>query len=125
MSLPLADAERLRNAAALFDAARYHEAHEKLDELWEATSGPDADFYKGLIQAAICLHHWQLGNLEGARKLYSGQRKFLAAYLPNHLGLDVQRFLDEMQLALAPLLRAAPGARVPFEHERRPRLALA
>lgn len=119
------DAQRLRAALELFDAGHYHEAHEVLDELWEATSGPDADFYKGLIQAAICLHHWTEGNLEGARKLYSGHRKFLAAYLPAHLGLDVAALLAEMQRALAPVLRARLDARVPFEHATRPRVRCA
>lgn len=113
---------RLRAALELFDAGRYHDAHEVLDELWEATSGPDADFYKGLIQAAICLHHWTEGNLEGARKLYTGHRKFLAAYLPAHLGLDVAALLAEMQRALAPVLRAKPDARVPFDAATRPRV---
>ncbi|TAJ08076.1 MAG: DUF309 domain-containing protein [Planctomycetota bacterium] len=119
------DAQQLRAALELFDAGRYHDSHEVLDELWEATSGPDADFYKGLIQAAICLHHWTEGNLEGARKLYTGHRKFLAAYLPAHLGLDVAALLAEMQRALAPVLRAKSDARVPFDPAARPRVRYA
>jgi predicted metal-dependent hydrolase len=114
--------ERLQAAVRLFDSGRYHAAHEELDELWEATSGADADFYKGLIQAAICLHHWSEGNLEGARKLYSGHRRYLAAYLPAHRGIDLAAFLAGMQRALAPVLRARPGEPVPFPSADRPRL---
>lgn len=116
---------RLEAAVRLFDSGRYHAAHEELDELWEATSGADADFYKGLIQAAICLHHWSEGNLEGARKLYSGHRRYLAAYLPAHAGLDLAAFLAGMQRALAPVLRARAGEAVPFPAEARPRLGRA
>jgi len=115
--------ERLQAAVRLFDSGRYHAAHEELDELWEATSGPDSDFYKGLIQAAICLHHWSEGNLEGARKLYSGHRRYLAAYLPAHRGIDLAAFLASMQRALAPVLRARTGEAVPFPNDARPRLA--
>lgn len=107
-----------------FDAGKYHAAHEVLDELWEGTQGPDADFYKGLLQAAIAMHHFERGNLEGARKLYSGHRRYLAPYLPSHLGLDVAGLLSEMQRVLRPVLRARPGETVAFDRDRRPRLAL-
>jgi predicted metal-dependent hydrolase len=105
---------RLARAIRLFDAERYHAAHEELEQLWLETSGADSDFYKGLIQAAICLHHWQAGNLDGARRLYAGHRRCLAPYLPRHRGIDVERFLAAMQSALRPVVRAAAGEVVPF-----------
>ena len=113
----------LRQAIELFDAADYHEAHEVLDELWEGTHGEHADFYKGLIQAAICMYHFSRGNLDGARKLYRGHRRYLAAYLPHHLGLDVQGLLGEMQRCLGPVLRAGADDTVAFEPDQRPRPA--
>lgn len=125
MALPDSAADDgLREAARLFNAADYHAAHEVLDELWEGTHGPDSDFYKGLIQASICMHHFARGNLAGARKLYSGHRRYLAPYLPRHRGVDVAALLAEMQRALRPALRARPGERVAFVEAERPRLAL-
>lgn len=109
-------------AADLFNRERYLASHELLDELWEATEGEAADFYKGLIQAAICLHHWQEKNPEGARKLYSGHRRCLSGYLPSYRGVDVAGFLLSMEAALAPLLRARPGAEPPFGAAPPPRL---
>ena len=117
-------AARLREAAELFNAARYHDAHEVLDLLWEESGGADSDFYKGLIQAAIALHHHQGGNFEGARRLYSGHRQHLGGYLPRHLGLDVGDFLAQMQAALLPVVRAREGEEPPFDAARRPRLEL-
>ena len=55
-------------AIELFDGGRYLAAHELLEELWEETEGAEANFYKGLIQAAIALHHFREGNLEGAAR---------------------------------------------------------
>ena len=112
----------LARAAALFNAGRYHEAHEVLDELWDASSQADSDFLKGLIQACIALHHASGGNPDGARKLHSGQRQYLGPYLPRHRGLDVARFLADMQAALAPILRAAPGREPPFDPASAPRM---
>ena len=118
---PTLDSE-LRRAAALFDAGDYHEAHEVLDELWEHASARDSDFLKGLIQACIALHHYRAGNCDGARKLYSGHRQYLAGYLPAHRGLDVARLLADMQSTLAGVLRSRPGQEPAFELEKRPRL---
>jgi len=114
----------LDRAARLFNDGAYHEAHEVLDELWENSTQRDADFFKGLIQACIALHHYQRGNPEGARKLYSGHRQYLAAYGPSYRGLDVTRFLGEMQASLSGVLRARVGQELPFDPARRPRLEL-
>jgi len=112
----------LARAARLFDAASYHEAHEVLDALWEEAAPAEQDFFKGLIQACIALHHHQLGNADGARKLYSGHRRYLARFLPAHRGVDVAAFLGDMQAFLAPLLQARPGDEPAFELERAPRM---
>ncbi len=124
MSDERAIAAALRHAAELFNGGSYHEAHEVLDEQWDVASARDSDFFKGLIQACIALHHYQLGNPDGARKLYSGHRQYLGPYLPAHRGVDVARFMAAMQASFAPLLRARPGAEPPYEASRAPRLEL-
>ena len=97
----------LRAAVQLFDRGEYLAAHEVLDELWAATTGPEADFYKGLIQASIALHHLEQGNPTGARKLEKGTRRLLAGYLPSHLGVDLTLFLEQLQRTV----RGATGSR--------------
>lgn len=90
-------AATLAAAVTLFDGGRYLAAHELFEELWEATEGDDSDFYKGLVQAAVALHHLAAGNAEGAARLHSSHRALLARYQPEHLGLEVGRFLEEMR----------------------------
>ena len=114
----------LRAAVSLFNETRYLAAHELFEELWESTEGESSDFYKGLIQATICLHHYQEGNPSGARKLYSGHRRYLAAYRPSHLGIDVEDFLQTMQRALGPLVRARAGEEPTFDPDARPLLEI-
>ncbi|MEM7517859.1 MAG: DUF309 domain-containing protein [Planctomycetota bacterium] len=112
----------LRAGIELFDEGRYHEAHEAFERPWLSGAGEDEDFYKGLIQASICLHHFSRGELDGAAKLYSGHRRLLAAYLPQHHSVELTRFLGEMQQCLRPVLRRAPEDRIPFDPQTRPRL---
>jgi len=122
MSDPDAMAALLREGVQLFNDAEYLEAHEVLEELWESGFGESADFYKGLLQASIALHHFQRGNLDGARKLYRGHRRYLATYLPSHQGLAVSQLLEDMQAFLQPVIRAAADASIPFERESRPQM---
>ncbi len=114
-------AQALADGIAHFDDADYHAAHEDFERCWLANEAGDADFYKGLIQASICMHHFQRGNIEGARKLYSGHRKLLGAYLPAPGGVDVAAFLAEMQRALSAVLRAREDPPA-FDRASRPRL---
>lgn len=111
-----------RAAVELFNDARFLAAHELFDELWEAGEGVDSEFYKGLVQASVALHHFEEGNLEGATRLYRGHRRSLASFLPEHNGLDVAGFLQAMQACLQPVLRRDPEAR--WDGEKRPRMVL-
>lgn len=72
----------LAEGLRLFNEGSYHAAHEEFERCWLKNEAGDADFFKGLIQAAICMHHFQRENMDGARKLYSGHRRLLGAFLP-------------------------------------------
>ena len=98
----------LSAAVRLFNEGQYLAAHELFEELWEAGEGGDADFYKGLIQAAIALHHLEDENSKGAAKLYGGHRRYLGRFLPTHCSLDIERFLADMQSFFGPILRGDP-----------------
>ena len=105
----------LEAARTLFNEGRFLAAHELFEELWESTSGPDADCYKGLLQAAVALHHLSEDNAEGALRLYRGHRRYLAPYAPTHLGLDLGGLMREMQRVFAPVLEGEPPAQ-PLPH---------
>lgn len=116
------EGKHLARGIDLFNSGAYEEAHEEFEILWLSTQGPDSDFYKGLVQAAIALHHFQRGNVEGAAKLYTTHRRYLAAYLPAHRRIDVQSLLEEMQATLRPIVRRESGDEPRFDAEKRPRL---
>lgn len=96
---------------AHFNGGDYYEAHECFERCWLASEGEGSDFWKGLVQASICLDHLSRNNQEGARKLHTGMRRLLAPFFPHHEGLDVQQFLSEMQTQLRDPSSKAPALR--------------
>ena len=84
-----------------FNAHDFFEAHEVWEEIWAKTMGRDQLFYKGLIHAAVALHHLGNHNLRGARKVWGSCRQYLDPYSPKHLGLDVAQFLDRLRECFA------------------------
>jgi predicted metal-dependent hydrolase len=84
-----------------FNECDYYESHELWEELWTDYRGPSRKFYQGLIQAAVALYHFGNGNIRGARKLHASARSYLEPYKPNHLGLDLEKFIDEFDRCLS------------------------
>jgi uncharacterized protein len=79
---------------------QYYEAHDVLEQLWLNTESPDADFFKGLIQAAGAFVHLQKrfehpSHAKHSRRLPPAVRLFrlaqgnLANFASWHHGLDV------------------------------------
>lgn len=87
-----------------FNDCEFFEAHEVWEDLWSDHQGPSRRFYQGLIQAAVCLHHFGNGNVRGARKLYHGCRGYLEEYLPTHCGLNLEKLLSELETCCADIL---------------------
>ncbi len=88
----------------LFNAEDFFESHEVLEELWSETQDERKKFYQGLIQAAVALFHFGNGNLGGAKKVYISCRKYLEPYRPEFEGLDLDRFLDDLQRCFQELI---------------------
>jgi predicted metal-dependent hydrolase len=101
-----ADVERHPYYLAFFrcwNEQRYYEAHDVLEQLWLKTKSPDADYFKGLIQAAGAFVHLQKRfeyplhakhsrRLSPAVRLFRLADKNLSRFAPRHHGLDVAGF---------------------------------
>jgi predicted metal-dependent hydrolase len=79
---------------------RYYEAHDVLEQLWLKTDPREANFFKGLIQAAGAFVHLQKRfehpshakhsrRLPPAVRLFRSAEKNLASFKPWHHRLDV------------------------------------
>jgi uncharacterized protein len=89
-----------------FNVCDFFEAHEVWEELWTDYRGPDRKFYQGLIQVAVCLHHFGNGNTRGAKKLYVSSVGYLQEYHPHHLGLDLAKLFREFEACLKPVMES-------------------
>src|SRR5215471_14212995 len=106
MKEPIADSETSYHPLYLegiehFNHCDFFESHESWEDLWTDYRGPSRKFYQGLIQAAVALFHFGNGNIRGAKKLYHSTRGYLEPYRPKHLGLDLDKFLNEFHQCLA------------------------
>ena len=87
-----------------FNKCDFFEAHEVWEELWADTQGQPRRFYQGLIQVAVCLHHFGNGNIRGAKKLYFGCRGYLQDYQPKYRGLDLDKLLIQLETCCREIL---------------------
>ncbi|MFN0205939.1 MAG: DUF309 domain-containing protein [Planctomycetota bacterium] len=100
---------------SLFNNKQFFECHEVWEALWMKTPDDRAHLLKGLLQAAISIHHFRRNNFEGARKLYEGQKRILAPFRPGTCGLDLELFDRDMDACCAVLRQIVPGERPFFD----------
>lgn len=80
----------------LFNQGEYWHAHEQWETCWLASAEPESTFYKGIIQAAAALVHWQRGNRRGLRRNWEKSRPKLVALPPTMRGLDLRALIADM-----------------------------
>jgi uncharacterized protein len=79
----------------LFNAGRWFEAHEVLEDAWRAEPGEVRRLYQGLLQVGVGLHHASRGNLRGALNLLDRGMAHLESFRPRCLGLEVDALLRD------------------------------
>jgi uncharacterized protein len=97
----------------LFNRGDYFGAHDVWEIPWRAAADPDRALVHSLIQAAVALYHHGRGNPTGARRLASRGRAKAARCPPTHLGIDLTRFWNEVDAALA----GGPAPRISLAQE--------
>ena len=113
---------------------RYYEAHDVLEHLWLRTNSEDANFFKGLIQAAGGFVHLQKQfarpthpkdgqRLFPAVRLFRLAEKNLAPFVPVRHRLDVEDFLALLRRQVD-LIVASDHTRNPWHPETAPKIAL-
>lgn len=126
---PLLTAEELTSrlgelyeALDQFNDGYWFEAHETLEDLWQVTPLPERMLFQGIIQAAAALVHFARGEYSGIIKLFDGALEKLAAFLPEHLGVDVGRFVADIRRARTELEDLGPEQFTSWDERRAPRI---
>jgi predicted metal-dependent hydrolase len=88
----------------LFNQGHYFEAHEALEEAWNAESGKVRDLYRGILQIAVTYLHITRGNYNGAVKVYERSLKWMQGWPEVCRGIqvgelrrDAQAVIEEVQ----------------------------
>ena len=80
-------------------------AHEELELAWRAAADAERDFYQGLVHVAVAWYQAGRGNRVGCERQLEKAERRLAAYAPNHEGVDVAAVLAQVRTA-ASVVRA-------------------
>ncbi|MFQ5986925.1 MAG: DUF309 domain-containing protein [Thermoplasmata archaeon] len=87
----------LREGVNLYNAGRFFETHEVLEDVWLVEEGDDKTFLQGIIKIAAAFHHFRKGTYKGMRSLLQGGREMLEPFLPAHRGLELAHYLAEVE----------------------------
>jgi predicted metal-dependent hydrolase len=93
-------AELLQAGINFFNGGRYFEAHEAWEDLWRPTRGPLRLFYQGLVQAAVGMHHFSRGNMNGARAQLGKSLSKLEQYPARFCGIDNAKLIMDLHRVL-------------------------
>jgi uncharacterized protein len=89
----------------LFNRGQFWEAHEAWEHEWMPDrKGPEAGFYKGLIQVAAGCLHYRRHNRRGAVNKWTSGADYLRPYPPVHRGVrlaELVRAVDGLLAAMA------------------------
>ncbi len=113
---------------------RYYEAHDVLEHLWLRTKSEDANYFKGLIQAAGGFVHLQKQHArpthpKDARRMYPAVRLFrlaeknLKPFAPRRHRFDIAGFLQLLRRQVDAIL-ASNHMKNPWRPETAPEISL-
>ena len=84
-----------------FNDKQFWDAHEALEDAWNAESAPVRDFYRGVLQLAVVCYHLRRKNLRGARKVYVRSQKWLKPFPDICQGVALGRLQADMVAVMA------------------------
>ena len=78
---------------------RYFEAHEELEIAWREAPAEERNYFQGLVHVAVAWYQAGRGRpVATARQLEKASRR-LAAFAPEHRGVDVESLLTQVDAA--------------------------
>ena len=83
-------------------SGRYFEAHEAFEDAWRAAIAEERDFFQGLVHVVVAWYQDGRGNEVGCRRQLEKAERRLAAFVPQHRGVDVTALLAQVGRAEPP-----------------------
>lgn len=96
---------RAEDGLKLFNAGEYFEAHEALEDAWNAERGEVRDLYRGILQIAVVYLHITRGNYNGAVKVYLRSQRWLKDWPEVCRGIQVGKLRRDAELVIQEVMR--------------------
>jgi uncharacterized protein len=96
---------RAAEGLRLFNAGEYFEAHEALEDAWNAEKGAVRNLYRGILQIAVVYLHIRRRNYNGAIKVYARSQKWVRDWPDLCRGIDVQELRQNAEVAITEVRR--------------------
>jgi hypothetical protein len=88
-----------------FNAGEYFEAHEALEDAWNAEKGMVRDLYRGILQIAVVYLHITRRNYNGAIKVYVRSQKWVKGWPTICRGIHVEELRRDAETVIAEVTR--------------------
>ena len=84
----------------LFNAGEYFEAHEALEDAWNAEKGQIRELYRGILQIAVVYLHVTRGNYNGAIKVYGRSQRWIKDWPEICRGIEVGKLRKDAEAVI-------------------------
>jgi predicted metal-dependent hydrolase len=91
---------RAAEGLRLFNAGEYFEAHEALEDAWNAEKKKVRDLYRGILQIAVVYLHIRRGNYNGAVKVYVRSQRWMRDWPEICRGIHVEELRRNAETAI-------------------------
>jgi uncharacterized protein len=91
--------EELRRGLAQVRGGQYFEAHESFEDAWRAADPAEKDFFQGLVHVTVAWYQARRGNRAGCERQLAKAQRRLAAFVPEHRGVNVTTVLGSVDEA--------------------------
>jgi len=89
----------------LFNAGEYFEAHEALEDAWNAEKGKVRDLYRGILQIAVVYLHITRRNYNGALKVYARSQRWIKDWADVCKGIYVEELRRDAESVITEVKR--------------------
>ena len=89
----------------LFNAGKYFEAHEALEDAWNEERGEVRNLYRGILQIAVTYLHITRGNYNGALKVHARSQNWLKDFPDICRGVHVGELRNNAREAVQEMQR--------------------
>jgi uncharacterized protein len=100
----------------LFNAGKYFEAHEALEEAWNEEAGPVRELYRGILQIAVVYLHVTRRNYNGAIKVHGRSQKWLKDWPAMCRGVYVEELRRNAAAVIAEVQRLGAERLAEFDN---------